>query len=110
MLERRTSIETRAVNFYVKEEYKEAFKDEFIKQFGKYFILLSKEEILEKGLFGPGEMNPRIDEVVGEYMAFAIGNKALEWEDDGFKMEARHAGLTSEEMEVPLIVIDTNEM
>lgn len=110
MLVRRTSIETRAVNFYVKEEYKEAFKDEFNKHFSKYFILMTKEEILEKGLFGPGKQNARIDEVVGDYMAFAISNKALEWEDDGFKMEARHAGLTQEEMEVPLIVIDTNDI
>jgi len=110
MLKRRISIESRAVNFYVKDEYKTVFKKEFNKIFKDDFMLLSKEEILEKGLFGKGKKNPRIDDVVGDYMAFAVTNKAIEWEDDGYKMQARHAGLTKEEMEVPLIVIDTNEI
>lgn len=110
MLVRRPSLETRAVNFFVKNEYKDEFKKEFNKHFKDDFILMSKEEVLEKELFGKGEKNPRIDEVVGDYIAFAIRDKALEWEKGGFIMEARHAGLTQEEMEVPLIVIDTNEV
>ena len=110
MLERRPSIETRALNFYVKEEYKEIFKTEFNKVFEKDFLLLSKDEIYEKNLFGTGEKNPKIDEFVGDYIAFGIGDKAIEWNRDDFKMAARHAGLTKEEMEVPLIVIDTNEV
>lgn len=110
MLVRRPSIESRAVNFYVKEEYIDIFSKEFNKLFGKDFILMSKQEILEKELLGKGNKNPRIDEVVGEYMAFAISDKAIEWEKGGFLMEARHAGLTKEEMEVPLFVIDTNNL
>ena len=110
MLLRRPSIESRAVNFYVKEEYKNVFEKEFNKIFKKDFLLLTKDQIIEKKLFGEGVKNPRIDEVVGDYMAFAIGDKALEWENDGFMMEARHAGLTKEEMEVPLFVIDTNNL
>lgn len=110
MLVRRPSLETRAVNFFVKNGYKDEFKKEFNKHFKDDFILMSKEEVLEKELFGKGKKNLRIDEVVGDYIAFAIGDKALEWEKGGFIMEARHAGLTQEEMEVPLIVIDTNEV
>lgn len=110
MLVRRPSIESRAVNFYVKEEYKESFPKVFNKAFGKDFMLLSKEEILQKELFGKGKKNPRIDDVVGDYMAFGITDKAIEWEKGGFAMQARHAGLTKEEMEVPLIIIDTNNL
>jgi hypothetical protein len=110
MLVRKISIESRAVNFYVKEEYLDKFKEKFNKLFGKDFILMSKEEIMQRELFGKGTKNPRIDDVVGDYMAFAISDKAIEWEKDGFMMEARHAGLTKEEMEVPLIVIDTNNL
>ncbi len=110
MLVRKPSIESRAVNFFVKEEYINIFPQEFNKIFGKDFILMSKKEILEKELFGKGIKNSRIDDVVGEYMAFAISDKAIEWEKGGFLMEARHAGLTKEEMEVPLFVIDTNNL
>lgn len=110
MLERRPSIESRAVNFYVKEEYKEKFKEEFENKFKDDFILLTKEEVYDKNLFGTGIKNPRIDNFVGDYIAFAISDKAIEWERDGVKMCARHAGLTKEEMEVPLIVIDTNKI
>lgn len=110
MLVRKPSIEPRAVNFYVKEEFLDIFPKEFNKIFGNDFILMSKSEILEKGLFGQGEKNKRIDDVVGEYMAFATTDKAIEWEKGGFVMQARHAGLTKEEMEVPLIIIDTNNL
>ena len=110
MLIRRPSIETRAVNFFVKEEYLNVFPKEFNKIFGKDFILMSKEEILEKNIFGEGVKNPRIDDSIGQYMAFGISDKAIEWEKGGFDMQARHAGLTQEEMEVPLIVIDTNNL
>lgn len=110
MLIRRPSIESRAINFYVKEEFKDVFPTEFNKIFGKDFMLLSKNEILEKELFGKGNKNPRIDEVVGDYIAFAITDKAIEWEKGGLNLEARHAGLTKEEMEVPLFVIDTNNL
>lgn len=110
MLIRRPSIETRAVNFYVKEEFIDIFPIEFNKLFGKDFVLMSKEEVFEKELFGKGVKNPRIDDVVGQYIAFAISDKAIEWEKGGFIMQARHAGLTKEEMEVPLIVIDTNNL
>lgn len=110
MLERRPSIETRALNFYVKDEYKEIFRTEFNKVFEKDFLLLSKDEVYDKKLFGTGEKNPKIDEFVGDYIAFGISDKAIEWNRDDFKMAARHAGLTQEEMEIPLIIIDTNKI
>ena len=110
LLERKISIESRAVNFYVKEGKKEDFKLAFEKEFKDKFLLLSKEEILEKELFGKGNYNEKIDEFVGDYMALAVSNYAIEWERDGFEMVGRHAGLTQDEMEVPLIVIDTNEL
>lgn len=109
MLIRKISIESRAVNFYVKENYIEEFKEEFNKLFGNDFILMSKAEIYEKELFGKGTKNAKIDDFVGDYMAFAITDKAIEWERNGLDIQARHAGLTSEEMEVPLFIIDTNE-
>lgn len=110
MLERRPSLESRALNFYIKKEFKEEFKREFNKLFKEDFILLTKEEIYSQKLFGTGEKNIRIDDFIGDYIAFGVTNKAIEWNREDFKMCARHAGLTKEEMEVPLIVIDTNKV
>lgn len=110
MLERKISIESRAVTFYVKEGMKEKFKAEFLKIFKDKFMLFTREELIEKGFFGKGKFNEKINEFVGDYIAVAISDIAIEWERDGFEMVARHAGITKEEMEVPLIVIDTNEI
>ncbi len=110
MLVRRPSMESRALDFFVKEEYKSEFRKEFEKNFKDKFILLSKDEIIEKKMFGEGKIHPLLDEFVGDYVAFAISDLAIEWENDGFDMQARHAGLTREEMEVPLFIIDTNEV
>ena len=83
-------------------EFEKAFKDKF--------ILLTKKEILERNLFGKGNKNSHIDEVLGDYIAFAISDVALEWENENKKITARHAGLTKEEMTVPLIIIDTKNV
>lgn len=109
MLIRKPSFESRAVNFFVKEEYVQEFKVEFEKVFMDKFILLTKKEVLEKNLFGKGNKNAHIDEFLGDYIAFAISDVALEWENKNKKITARHAGLTKEEMTVPLIIIDTKE-
>ena len=50
-----------------------------------------------------GKYNPSLE------LAFAISDVALEWENENKKITARHAGLTKEEMTVPLIIIDTKE-
>lgn len=48
------SIEPRALNFFIKPGMKEQFKDEFNRKFSDKFMLLTKEEVLEKKLFGEG--------------------------------------------------------
>ena len=110
MLKRIPSFESRAVNFFVKEEYIQDFKIEFEKIFKDKFLLLSREEILKRKLFGEGIQNSHIKETLGDYIAFGISDIALEWEDKNKKIIARHAGLTEEEMTVPLIIIDTKNV
>lgn len=109
MLIRKPCFESRAMNFFVKEEYLTKFKREFEKTFRDEFILLSKKEVLERNMFGKGEINPKIDDFLGDYIAFAISDVALVWDKGGLDLSARHAGLTKDEMRVPLIMIDTNK-
>jgi len=109
LLLRRPSFEPRAVNFYIKDNMKDIFQKKFNEKFKDTFLLMSKHELLEKNIFGKGTPNGKIDDLIGDFVAFGISDVAIEWERDNFDICARHAGLTAEEMEVPLIIIDTDE-
>lgn len=105
---RMPSIEARAISFFIKNGDQEAFEDAFQKAFGDCYLLLSKEEVLKRNLFGSGIPHPRSDGFIGDYMAIATSDTSLEInvskKSNLFK--AAHAGLTEEEMIVPLILID----
>jgi hypothetical protein len=107
-LQRTPSIESRAMTFFVKEEMREQFETSFKTHFSDYYQLYSKEQVLEKELFGAGTINPRSMGFIGDYLAVAFGEKSIEASPpanhEAFK--AAHAGMTEDEMSVPLIVID----
>lgn len=102
MLERPISIEPRAISFYVKPDYKEKFPEEFNKYFGEDFALFTKEEVLEKQIFGTGEPHENLTGI-GDYVAVAVSNKTLLWDDSFPRFRSNHAGMTKEEMRIPLI-------
>ena len=106
-LERLPSIEPRAATFFVKEGMEEEFKEEFNSLWKDDFILLNKQEIFEKNIFGVGVPHPTTEYTIGEFTALAIGRKTfsyhLNFEEEQFK--ATHAGLTEDEMIIPLILL-----
>ncbi|MDD2259891.1 MAG: alkaline phosphatase family protein [Acholeplasmataceae bacterium] len=97
------SIEPRATTFFVKKDQHELFQTLFNQYFGKDFVLLSKKEILASHLFGYGKPHLMINAFIGDYFSIAINNKMFQFlKTKPFK--AHHAGLTKEELEVPLIL------
>ena len=54
---RNTSLEPRAVNFFIKKDKKEQFTTLFNKYFADDFDLYSKEDVIESRLFGDGKEN-----------------------------------------------------
>jgi len=102
MLERQTSIEPRAISFYVKPEYKNDFPEVFNKFFGKNYKLFTKQEVLEKNLFGTGFPNENLTGI-GDYIAAAVTSKTLLWDRNCKVFRSHHAGLTKNEMRIPLI-------
>ena len=108
-LERPFAIESRAAAFYVKEKDKSQFVEEFTKAFGESFILLSREEVLARGLFGAGTRHPRFTEWIGDYLAVATGDVALAYGREARQFASNHAGITAQEMDVPLILVEKPE-
>lgn len=104
------SLESRTVAFWVKEDKKEKFEKLFNDKFSDDFILLSKKEVLEKHLLGYGNKHRKVDDFIGDYLALSISDSIIRLQTflaDGKPVKkSTHCGLTREEMEVPLIIIE----
>lgn len=107
MLQWLPSIEPRALAFHVKPGMHDSFKAEFLKKFGDDFLLLSKQEVMEQKIFGDGKIHLRFQEFIGDYLAIAVDKKSIfNIKKEYDKFIGIHAGMTIEEMMVPLILID----
>ena len=102
-------FESRFIGFWVKEDRKEEFKNIFENNF-KDFVLLTKEELLEMNLIGVGEKHKKIDDFLGTYVAVSTGDSMFRLQNDYFEGKkvkvSTHCGLSKEEMEVPIIVLE----
>jgi hypothetical protein len=111
MLLRPPSIEPRAVSIFVKPGAENKFRESFERILGDEFILFSREEVFERGLFGRGEPHPKSLDFIGDFIAAAKGQALLRYripnQSVNIEFLAHHAGLTAAEMYVPLIIVKT---
>ena len=103
-LKRNTSIEPRAVNFFIKDDKKEEFVELFNKYFKDYFDLYPMNEIIEAKLFGDGEENSIYRDALGDYLAIAKTNKDIIY-GGSHPLASQHAGYTDDEIFIPLVLI-----
>lgn len=108
-LERMPSNEGRCCTFKVKEDKKVDFETYFKKHYQDNFILFTKEEFLNSKMLGNNltKINPYLDDFLGDYIACATGKYYFDYvneEKDDLIMKSHHAGLTIDEMLIPLIV------
>ncbi len=107
-LVRQPSIEPRTLNFFAKEECREAFPEIFRKYFGDSFILLTREEVIAGKLFGIGKDHQDLERMIGDYVALAVSDRSIfNTHLEAQEMPGGHAGLTREEISIPLIVVET---
>lgn len=100
--------EFRLIQFHIKKDMNENFQDYFNEKYGKDFLLLSKKDFINSKLLGLHKKNKNLDNFIGDYVAIAINNKSLIYSTDEMKSQiflADHAGLTEDEMLVPLIIV-----
>lgn len=104
------SLECRSVAFWVKEDMKKEFEERFNKIFENEFLLLTREEFLAKHFLGFGQKHPKIDDFIGNYIALSTSSSMIRIETflaEGKKLKkSTHCGLSKEEMEVPVIVLE----
>ena len=106
-----TFPEPRFISFFIKKHKMKQFEEAFQKYEDK-FLLFDRDEFLKHKFLGTGKIHPKIDDFIGDYMAIAISDSAMKsiyMQNGKWKKEfyAHHAGLTEDEMLVPLIKIDT---
>ncbi|MFP4478588.1 MAG: alkaline phosphatase family protein [Candidatus Izemoplasmatales bacterium] len=102
MLEQKPAIEARATAFYVKDQYKEKFPEVFNNLFSDKFVLYNSNDLIDMNLFGKGKPHPKFRDYLGDYFSIAIDKYAFHLSDRPAH-KATHAGLTKDEMLIPLI-------
>ena len=104
MLLRMPSVEPRAAAFYVKPEHVKDFPTAFRTAFGEHFLLMTAKEFVEKGYLGGGEDNPKLWDFLGDYIALSTDRECIAGRRGDSELIGVHAGLTRQEMRVPLIL------
>lgn len=107
------SIDFGTASYYIKSEYEEEFIKEFDNDFKDKMYLFKTEEFINNNFFGEGKMSKYAKDNLGEYISLCkTGTYLINSLDiDSYlgKIKGNHSGLTRDEMEVPLIVINTND-
>lgn len=96
-------MEPRALNFFVREEKKDIFEKEFNNEFGKKFLLIPMEHVIEKKLFGTGKHHENFRSMLGDYLAIATDDLSIYFNNE--RWLSAHGGLTENEMLIPFIVL-----
>jgi predicted AlkP superfamily pyrophosphatase or phosphodiesterase len=93
--------------FHVKPGSETALVDSFMRRFGDAFVFLTPDEAEQMHVFGPGPLSPVTRRRLGNLIAIARQPAALYFRprQGAFHLHAAvHAGLTPEEMLIPLIL------
>ncbi|NCB32492.1 MAG: hypothetical protein EOM64_01185 [Erysipelotrichia bacterium] len=101
------SLEARTTAFFIKPECMELFPVLFNRKFSGQFELLSHDETVQSGIFGPGAAHPRFEEFIGDYTAFAKSDLQLDY-IKGKHLKGNHAGLLDAESMIPVILYPKN--
>ncbi len=103
------SIESRFVSFFIKEGKQNEFYKSFTTKFKDKYKLYTKQEFIDKHLLGKGKKHNRIDSYLGDYIFISESTLAIRYTTTETKQAphlADHAGITKDEMIVPVIAIE----
>lgn len=101
------TIEPRFASFFVKD--KEKFIEIYNKKYKDYFILMSKDELLNNDILGPTNsyLNKYCDYTLGDYILLATSSYMFSnKKSKDFEMKGTHAGVTKDELALYLAIFN----
>lgn len=96
-------LEPRAIGFKIKEGKEEEFEKYFSSTYGDNFVLFRTKQLLEENYFGG---RGDYEKMLGDYIGVCYTHKQALFKEDSHRFKGHHTSLT-EEMEVPLIIVET---
>ena len=94
------SLESRCVSLFIKPEHVQEFPKLFEKHFGKWFKLVTKTEFEKQYLHAESPVR-----FIGDFVALATDKYDLKQRPDTIVLKSHHAGITPDELEIPIIKI-----
>ena len=110
LLKRMPSNEARCTFFKIVDGKENEFKERFNNLFSDKFILMTGKEFIDNeflGLNKYSKKHDRIEEIIGDFVAIGIDKyyfDTLHEEKPYIVLKSHHAGLTKEELTVPLVI------
>jgi hypothetical protein len=108
--------ESRAAYLYLKDSVKN-FEKTFRRKIGKNIMLFKSRALLDKGVFGLGDVKPCVPDRIGDYTALSRGEGRLVFHYDlkertepEFVKAGAHGSLTMDELLVPLIACRLSDL
>lgn len=109
LLEYPPYLDARSLWVKIKEGQKNLFLSKFKEYFSDDYLVFSKEEVLEKELFGFGIKHPEFDNFLGDYLIVCTNEKTLDFKDingDYSPFIACHSGMSEEEYLISVAVFN----
>lgn len=100
------SCDARTAFFFIKDGCKEQFAKLFNERFGHVYKLYTKQEVLENKIFGEGFQSPKLNDLVGDFVAITDSNYYFAFSENHPRFKGHHAGIGKDEMTIPLIIIN----
>lgn len=107
MLLHKPANDSRCITFCVKEEYRKVFPEIFTSIFGYAYEILPSSEAIRLEYFGKKDeqVHTRAYDFLGDYVAVAKNEYYFNYKgENGEVFQSHHAGITADEMLVPVIV------
>jgi hypothetical protein len=99
------SGENRLAYLYVRPGEVAAISDYIFNTWPDQFILLESEHAARKGLFGSGQLHPRLLDRIGDLIAISRNDAYWWWAEKDNWLTGRHGGMHPEEMLVPFFAV-----
>jgi hypothetical protein len=97
--------ENRLMSLFIRPGQVEAVREYIQRTWSNQFVILEPSYVVDAGLFGPGEVHPRLGDRLGDLIVAAKGDAYLWWGNKEDHLYGRHGGLSPEEMIVPFLAV-----